>query len=84
MRIPKRFNLHFLKETPDNLKRLRRDAAKALRPLNDADLEIDIEDVYRPSSVLDMPIRPNWSYEMTKEQLDEQEKKYFSVWFYEN
>lgn len=74
-----RFNLHFLKETAENLKRLKREATKALKPLNDVDLEVDIDDVYRPASVLDMPIRPNWSYEMTKEQLEEQEKNYFNV-----
>lgn len=61
------------------MKRLKKEATKVLKPLNDADLEVDIDDVYKPSSVLDMPIRPAWTYEMTKEQLDEQEKKYFNV-----
>lgn len=68
-----------MKESPENLKRLKKDASKPLKRLNETDLEIDIDDVYRPSSVLDMPIRPTWSYEMSREQLEEQEKKYFSV-----
>lgn len=69
-----------MKENAESLKRLKKEACKSLKPLHDAqDLEIDINDVYRPSSVLDMPIRPSWSYEMTKEQLDEREKNYFNV-----
>ena len=29
--------------------------------------------------MLDMPIRPTWTYNMTKEQLEQQEKIYFDV-----
>lgn len=76
-----RFNLIFLKETHENLRRLRKEATKSLKPMNDADLEVDIDDVYKPSSPLDMPIRPQWNYEMTKEQLDQQERTYFNVRF---
>lgn len=69
-----------MRENAESLKRLKKEATKALRQSNDVkDLEVDIDDVYRPSSVLDMPIRPSWSYDMTKEQLDEQERKYFNV-----
>ena len=61
------------------MKRKKKQAAKALEHRSESDLEIDIEDVYKPASPLDMPIRPKWSYEMTKEQLEAQEKTYFSV-----
>lgn len=42
-------------------------------------LEIPIEQVYRPGSALDVPIRPAWTYQMTKEQLEQQEQTYFNV-----
>lgn len=76
---PNRFNLHFLRDSPEELKQLKRNASKPLAYKREEELEMDIEDVYKPSSPLDMPIRPNWSYEMTKEQLEEHERKYFSV-----
>ena len=40
-------------------------------------MEVSVEDVYRPGSVLDIPHRPPWSYSMTKQQLDQQEESAF-------
>lgn len=40
-------------------------------------MEVSVEDVYRPGSVLDIPHRPPWSYSMTKQQLDKQEESAF-------
>ena len=40
-------------------------------------MEVSVEDVYRPGSVLDIPRRPPWSYSMTKDQLDQQELAMF-------
>lgn len=71
--------MQFVKESQDELKRKRKEATKALEYRSETELEIDIDDVYKPSSPLDMPIRPKWTYEMTKEQLENQEKKYFAV-----
>jgi hypothetical protein len=45
------------------------------------ELEIDIDDYYKPGSPLDMPLRPKWSYEMSKQQLEAHETKYFDVKF---
>lgn len=42
-------------------------------------LEIPIEQIYRPGSALDVPVRPAWNYQMTKEQLEQQEQTYFNV-----
>ena len=36
-----------------------------------------MEDVYRPGSELDIPRRPQWTYSMTKQQLDTQEESTF-------
>lgn len=68
-----------MKESANEIKRRKADASKPLTSKTDSDLELEIEDVYKPSSPLDIPIRPKWSYEMTKEQVENQEKNYFSV-----
>ncbi len=76
---PNRFNLIFMKESPDELRQHKREATMPLVARSEKDLELDIDDVYKPSSPLDMPIRPTWSYGMSKEQLENHERKYFSV-----
>ena len=43
------------------------------------DLEVDADEVYRPGSVLDMPMRPPWKYGISKEKLEANEDKYFQV-----
>jgi len=48
---------------------------------DETELEIEVESVYKPNSPLDMPIRPTWTYEMTREQLEQQERNYFQVIF---
>ena len=42
---------------------------------------MDIDDIYRPGSALDMPKRPPWNYNMSKEKLQSVEEKYFKVTF---
>ncbi len=60
-----RFNLHFTRESQDELKRLKKNASKELQKKDEKDLEIDFDEVYKPDSPLDMPIRPKWKYEVT-------------------
>lgn len=36
-----------------------------------------MEDVYQPGSVLDIPQRPPWTYQMSKAQVERQEEKMF-------
>ena len=48
---------------------------------DETELEIEVESVYKPNSPLDMPIRPTWTYEMTREHLEQQERNYFQVIF---
>jgi hypothetical protein len=78
----KRFNLQFLKESPEELRRHKKTASKPLELKGENELEIEIEDVYKPEYNLDIPIRPAWSYGMSKEQVDRQERDYFSVFAY--
>ena len=42
-------------------------------------LEMDIDAIYKPGSALDMPKRPPWSYNMSKDALLQREDKYFKV-----
>jgi hypothetical protein len=68
-----------MKESPEDLRRHKKNASKSLEAKNEEELEIEIDDVYKPQSPLDMPVRPEWNYEMTKDMLENQEKKYFTV-----
>ena len=47
-------------------------------------LEINIEDIYKPGTELDMPKRPLWDYQMSTEKVLDREEKYFRVSILEN
>ena len=68
-----------MRDPTDVLKRNKKNSFKPLIFHDKTELEVEIEDFYKPGSPLDFPIRPKWTYEMTKEQLDQNEKKYFEV-----
>ena len=70
-----------MKESYEELKKNKKNAFKPLIYHDLNELEIEIEDFYKPGSPLDMPLRPKWSYNMTKEQLERNEHKYFNVIF---
>ncbi len=74
-----RYRLHFQRESRDEIDRRKKLAQLPIQKLSEESLEIPIEQIYRPGSALDMPIRPAWTYEMTKEQLEQQEQTYFNV-----
>ena len=74
-----RYRLHFQRESRDEIERRKKVAQLPIKKLSEESLEIPIEQIYRPGSALDMPVRPPWTYEMTKEQLEEQEHTYFNV-----
>lgn len=40
-------------------------------------MEVGVDDIYRPGSVLDIPKRPPWNYSMTKEMVEGQEEAMF-------
>lgn len=68
-----------MRDSPEELKRLKKLASKSLEYKKESELEVDIDEVYKPDSPLDMPIRPAWNYELKKEQLEQQERNYFAV-----
>lgn len=75
-----RYALQFYKETDRQLRAMREDSLKPLVYAKPTDLEVDSHffDGY------DFPKRPEWSYRMSKEQLNSQENRYFTVKQYYN
>ncbi|XP_040261613.1 guanine nucleotide-binding protein-like 1 [Bufo bufo] len=75
---PNRFRLQFERESKEEIEHRKKVAQeKILEPVEEAELEVDIEKIYRPGSVLDFPKRPAWSYEMSKEAVLSQEERAF-------
>ncbi len=73
-----KFNLYFLRDTVEEIKELKKDATRKLNFIkNDNELEVDINDIYKPNSALDIPIRPKWDFNMSKEELEARERAYF-------
>ncbi|MEE6527010.1 hypothetical protein FKM82_028029, partial [Ascaphus truei] len=73
-----RYRFHVDKETKDEIEQRKKIAQeKILEPLPETELEVDIDQIYRPGSVLDFPKRPTWSYEMSREQVQSREEKAF-------
>lgn len=70
-----RYALQFHRETVKELKAMKEAARLPIEFILRSDLEVgsDYFDGY------DFPIRPKWSFEMTKEQLDRNENRYFTV-----
>lgn len=40
-------------------------------------MEASVDEIYRPGSVLDIPKRPPWTYQMSKAQLERKEEALF-------
>jgi hypothetical protein len=76
---PNKYHLHFQRDSRDEIERRKRLARLPIQRMSDETLEIPIEQIYRPGSALDMPIRPAWTRDTTKEQLEQQELTYFNV-----
>ncbi|XP_053694874.1 guanine nucleotide-binding protein-like 1 [Sabethes cyaneus] len=68
-----RYVLQFHRETGKELREMKEDALKALTTCRVEDLEIGDHYFAR----YDFPKRPKWSFEMSKEQLDANENRYF-------
>lgn len=72
-----RYVLQFHKETNKELKEMKEEARKGLSYKGPQDLEV-ADDYFQG---YDFPIRPKWTYEMSKEQVDANENRYFFVSF---
>lgn len=74
---PNRYRLHFQKESKEEVERRKKLAHTPINEVSEDTLEIDVDSVFLPGSELDIPKRPKWQYNMSKEQLDARENKYF-------
>ncbi|XP_072286041.1 guanine nucleotide-binding protein-like 1 [Pyxicephalus adspersus] len=75
---PNRYRLQFEKESKEEIERRKKIAQeKLLEPVPETELEVNIDEIYRPGSVLDFPKRPRWNYDMSKEAVQSQEEKAF-------
>uniref|UniRef100_A0A182MQP6 Guanine nucleotide-binding protein-like 1 n=1 Tax=Anopheles culicifacies TaxID=139723 RepID=A0A182MQP6_9DIPT len=68
-----RYVLQFHRETPKELREMKEEARKGL--VYRSEQEMELGDNYFQQ--YDFPTRPKWSYEMSKEQLDGNENRYF-------
>ncbi|XP_055637448.1 guanine nucleotide-binding protein-like 1 [Toxorhynchites rutilus septentrionalis] len=68
-----RFVLQFQRETGKQLRELKEEARNALVPCSEEEMELG--DNYFVG--YDFPKRPKWTFEMSKEQLDANENRYF-------
>ncbi|KAM4580018.1 guanine nucleotide-binding protein-like 1 [Odontesthes bonariensis] len=73
---PNRFRLHFEKESKEEVERRKKLAMDTvLQPVSDKELEVDINDIYPSEKGLSFPLRPSWTYEMSRESLLRKEEK---------
>lgn len=76
-----KYALIFHKETEEELRKRKEMARQSLMPVEEKQLEIDANG-YFPRE-LDFPKRPEWSYELSKQQLDSKENRYFTEYLNE-
>lgn len=72
-----RYALQFFQETNEEIQQRKELARQSITPVSEQEMEIDIDDYFLPE--LDFPKRPLWDYEMSKEELDMRENRYFRV-----
>lgn len=76
-----RYALQFFQESNEKLRKRKERAFKSIEPATLKDQEIS--DNYFPPGI-DMPKRPPWDFNMTKEQLNMREQRYFTVCSYDS
>nr|XP_055067193.1 guanine nucleotide-binding protein-like 1 [Misgurnus anguillicaudatus] len=73
-----RFRLHFEKETKEEVERRKKIAMqKIIKPVEEKELEVDINQIFPEDKGLNFPRRPSWHYDMQREQLLRKEEKSF-------
>lgn len=72
-----RYALKFFNETQEEILRKKEEARKVIIPVTITDLEIDSDSFF--DDTIDFPKRPEWSYEMGREELEAKENRYFTV-----
>lgn len=71
-----KYALEFFQETGEELRKRKEQALGSIEPVSLKDQEVS--DNYFPPEI-DMPKRPPWDFNMSKDQLEMREQKYFRV-----
>lgn len=73
--VANRYALQFYKESDEQLQQMRQDTFKPLEFVDKINSEIGTDDF----AGYNFPKRPEWTYAMSKEQLDRNENSFFTV-----
>jgi hypothetical protein len=69
--------LHFHRETEAEIREWKEAARKSINPVSASGLEIATENFFLKE--LDFPKRPPWKFDMSVQQLEDREHRYFTV-----
>lgn len=72
-----RYALKFFLETDDELNKKKEEAKKEVEFVPENYLEISEDDYFDKN--IDFPKRPEWSYDLTRDELNIRENRYFAV-----
>lgn len=72
-----RYALQFFNESNEEIFMKKEEAKKEIIPVTLKELEVSGDDYF--SKDLDFPKRPEWSYDMSREELEARENLYFTV-----
>lgn len=72
-----KYALQFFKESNEEIARRKEIARKTLEPKLEKELEINADEFYEKT--LNFPKRPPWDFSLSKEELEAQEQRYFTV-----
>lgn len=72
-----RYVLQFHRETESELRERKEQARHSLQKVSEQGLEVNSDD-YFPEE-LNFPKRPKWNYQLSKEVLEQNEQRYFTV-----
>lgn len=70
-----RYALQFFQETKEELQAKKESARRELNPVPESELEMCSEEFFPHE--MDFPVRPPWDFNMSREELDARENKYF-------
>ena len=81
--VNNRFQLHFLKESEEEIAARKALAAQPVTFVPVLEMELSVEDIYPAGTILDIPKRPSWSYNDTRVKIETSEEKMFESYLKE-
>ena len=78
-----RFQLHFVKESEQEIAARKELAALPVKFVSVLEMELSVLDIYPTGTVLDIPKRPSWSYNDTRVIIETSEEKMFESYLEE-